>query len=502
VKLLICYFSKFSRLSFAQKYLSKFPMSYSHETFDRKASKVYSFLDKDKDGFVSLTELRKGFEQLKLPFSSQDELFQELHVQENQGVSQYQFRQYAEKQYWKLKSLFDEMDFNKDHKITPQELLDNVRKFDPTYEGNDEAIYNLFNKIDKNHDGAISFDEWCNFLILIPKVNIKEIIKYWRTIVTILDPNDYTLYGIGRDQPWPAKMNHPELMNWFTSFGAGFLAGLISRTTMAPLDRLKLIYQTHYKEGRQPPSILFGLRELYRRDGFKGLFRGNLMTVIRAGPETSIKLTVNEKLKALFAQNRPSNKPTKADSFIAGAFAGVIANILTFPLGVLRTRLAASPPGTYSGVFDAIHKMRVNEGKITPFYRGLQPALISVVPNSGLQFMAYETLKRIVIGKQAHKEPGPFTFMCIGGLSALFSNTIMYPLQMLTSRLVMQGVLEKQKKGLTATIQQTLSAEGPLGFYKGYRAAITKIVLGNGISFGFFEAMKQVFGIDFRKKRH
>jgi len=477
-------------------------MSYNHETFDKKASKVFSFLDKDKDGFISLNELTKGFEQLQLPFASQEKLLEELCVQDNKGVSQRQFQIYAEKQYWKLKNLFDQMDFNKDHEITPQELLENIRKFDPHHQYNDEAIFNLFTKIDRNHDGVISFDEWCNFLILIPQLNIKDVISYWRTIVTVLDPNDYTLYGIGREQSWPAKISHPEFMNWFTSFGAGFLAGLVSRTTMAPLDRLKLIYQTHYKEGSRPPSILSGLKQLYQRDGFKGLFRGNLMTVIRAGPETSIKLTVNEKLKALLSQNRPSNKPTKADSFIAGACAGVIANILTFPLGVLRTRLAASPPGTYSGVFDAVKKMRATEGKITPFYRGLQPALISVIPNSGLQFMAYENLKRIIIGKQPNKEPGPFTFMCIGGLSALFSNSLMYPRQMLTSRLVMQGVLDKNKKGLTKTIQETFSKEGPQGFYKGYRAAITKIVLGNGISFGCYEAMKQLFGIDFRKKRH
>jgi len=475
-------------------------MSFNHEIFNDKAARVYSFLDKDKDGFLSREDLSKGFEQLKLPIASQDELLEEMNAN-RKGVSKEEFRFYAEKQYFKLKRLFDKLDINKDNVISPDELIQSVRNFDPHSQYQVNSILRIFQKIDKNHDGKIDFEEWCNFLILLPEVNVKEVLRYWGTIITIADPSDFTLYGLNQAKT-AFSIRHSELMNWLTSFGAGFIAGLVSRTTMAPLDRLKLIYQTHYRAGKHPPSIFSGLKEIYKADGFKGLFRGNLVTIVRAGPETSIKLTVNEEVKSYLSQRRDNGKPTKIDSFIAGSTAGVVANVTTFPLGVLRTRLAASPSGTYHGIFDAIKKMQKTEGKIRPFFRGLQPALLAIVPNSGLQFTAYETLTRIFVGKRVKKEPNPLVFMLIGGLSALFSNSLLYPLQTVTSRLVMQGVLGDKKKNMHKTIKNILKHEGFRGFYKGYRAAITKIVLGNSISFGCFEFLKRVFGIDFRKKRH
>jgi len=475
-------------------------MTSDHPSFNTKVANIYSFLDKDKDGYLSREDLLKGFEQLKLPISSQDELLEMMNAQ-GKGVNKEEFRSYAEKQYWKLKQLFDKLDRNKDNGITPDEFIESIRKFDPNIQYKDTDILNIFKKVDRNNDGKIDFEEWCNFLILLPELNVKEILNYWRTVVTIVDPSDFTLYGLHHTRS-TFTINHPELTNWLNSFGAGFLAGLVSRTSMAPLDRLKLIFQTHYRARERPPNIIKGLKMLYKADGFTGLFRGNLATILRAGPETSIKLTVNEGVKSKFSQKRKNGKPTKFDSFLAGSIAGVVANVVTFPLGVIRTRLAASPSGTYSGILDVIKKMRKNEGKFFPFFRGIEPALLAIIPNSGLQFAAYESLKRVLIEKRSRKEPNPLMFMLIGGLSALFSNTLLYPLQMTTSRLVMQGILGDQKKNLSTTMKNILHEEGVRGFYKGYKAAITKIFLGNSISFGCFEFLKRVFGVDFRRKRH
>ena len=480
--------------------------SRDYVTFNHKAAEVYALLDVDKDGFLSYDELRKGFLKLKVPLAEQDELLKEMHCDpegKSKGVSKEDFKEYSERQYKKVKNLFEEIDINRDHQITNDELVVGLKKFDPETNYSDEDINQLFLKLDSDHDGSITFGEWCEFLILIPGANVKNVVKYWQTVVTLCDPNELTLYGLSKTLPVPLPLvgAYEELRNWFVSFGSGFLAGVISRTSMAPLDRLKLNYQVHYTGDKKPPSILTGLSELYVRDGFKGLFRGNMMTIIRAGPETSIKLTVFEKLKTILSNNG-EKKTNKKELFVAGAAAGVMANVVTFPLGVVRTRMAASPSGTYSGIMDTITKMRHREGAILPFYRGLQPALLAIVPNSGLNLMSYEALKRLFIGKRPNTEPGPLVFMTIGGISALFSNTLLYPLQTVTTRSVMQGLLAKpeDRKGMVQMIRHIYHKEGTYGFYKGYRAAITKIFFGNGISFGCYEFFKKTFGIDFKKK--
>ena len=170
-------------------------------------------------------------------------------------------------------------------------------------------------------------------------------------------------------------------------------------------------------------------------------------------------------------------------------------------MDVVRTRLAAAPSGTYYGLMDVIRKIVTTEGMIKPFYRGLQSSISATIPNSGLNLMCYEVLKAVFVGPRPQKEPSTLTFMMVGGISAMFSSTLLYPFQIVTSRLIMQSVLEKgdDKKGMVQVAKNIYFKEGRLGFYKGYAPAISKIVLGNGISFGCFEFLKKTLNIDFRK---
>lgn len=463
--------------------------------FANKVTEVFRILDFDKDGYLSKEDLHKGFDYLRIPLSLRSELLREMHFR-GKGVSPNDFKEYAVHQYIKLKTLFDKLDFQKDKKITYEEFSKGVKEVDPTYD--EAAIKKIFLKIDLNNDSAITFDEWCEFLILIPHPTIKAVLNYWKTIINVCDPHEFTLYGLMKTPLPPQTRKHSDFITWFTTFGVGLLAGVVSRTAMAPLDRLKLNYQVHYRGDQQPPSIFRGLQEMYRNDGLKGLFRGNLVTIIRAGPETSIKLTLFEKLKTIVLKDTDV-KPSKGELFLAGAISGLIASSITFPLVVIRTRLAAAPSGTYSGIFDVVKKMQQTEGIVQPFYRGLQPSLLAVIPGSGLNLSSYETLKRIFMNKRKTKPPGPLTFMTIAGISALFSSTLLYPLQIVTTRLMMQGLLEQDKKGMSAVVKDIYKTEGIRGFYKGYRAAITKIVIGNSISFGCFEFLKRNFGINFKK---
>jgi len=298
----------------------------------------------------------------------------------------------------------------------------------------------------------------------------------------------------------PQQKESSELRNWLTSFGAGFCAGTIARTSTAPFDRLKFIYQLYYKGSDKPPSLSKGFQEMYRRDGFRGLFRGNLVCVLKASPETSIRLTIFEKLKSLI-QDEQTKKLSKGKLFFAGGFSGALANFAIFPMDMLRTRLAATPSGVYKGIGDAIRKISRTEGRIRPFYRGLSAGLIANFPTSGLNLMVYESLKEVVTYKVDIKNPPACVYMVLAGMSALVTCSALYPLQVVASRQIMQTLLDKENsgKGMIHQIKKTLKAEGIRGFYKGYCPATSKVVLGNAMSFGSYEIMKKAFGIDFKK---
>lgn len=60
-----------------------------------------------------------------------------------------------------------------------------------------------------------------------------------------------------------------------------------------------------------------------------------------------------------------------------------------FYFQVLKTRLALSKTGQYSGMLDAARKIFVNEG-VSSFYKGLTPGLIGIVPYAGIDLAVYE----------------------------------------------------------------------------------------------------------------
>jgi solute carrier family 25 (mitochondrial phosphate transporter), member 23/24/25/41 len=304
----------------------------------------------------------------------------------------------------------------------------------------------------------------------------------------------------------------------YQHFIAGGLGGAISRTITAPLDRLKILYQVNYTgKGLRPPSIFVGLTQVYMQDGFKGLFRGNLMSLLKSTPDTAIKLYIFEKCKSFF-KSIYGEKLSSSHLFIAGAVAGVTANFTIFPLDVIKTRLSAAPSGTYNGIFDTAGKL-YKEGGVGIFYKGVEASICCTIPNSGLNLLFYELLKRAFSGSYSSNNAANLStpvLMFIGGLSSMFSSTLLYPFQTIQSRIIMQGLPKssdyknlryntpyyynghklvfQKRQSMIQIIKSTFVNEGPRGFFKGYGPGITKIILGNAIGFGLYERIKSLVG--------
>lgn len=296
----------------------------------------------------------------------------------------------------------------------------------------------------------------------------------------------------------------------YIHFISGGIAGAISRTITAPLERLKVLYQVNYLgKGIKPPRIWTGLKEIYINDGVKGLFRGNLINLLKSTPDSAIKLYVFEKAKFYLSKFSDKKKLGSFQLFLSGASAGVVSNLIIFPLDVVKTRLSASASGTYNGIFDTCWKL-YKEGGIGIFYKGVQVAVCSTIPNTGLNLCCYESLKRAFSGsysKDSALNLSTPTLMLIGGMSAMVSSTLMYPFQTIQARIIMKKSNENKvlaqfdiKPGLTSNTQQTMLGvikntiqyEGWGGFFKGYKPGITKIIMGNALGFSFYENIKRL----------
>ena len=84
------------------------------------------------------------------------------------------------------------------------------------------------------------------------------------------------------------------------------------------------------------------LRSILQRDGFRGLFSGALVTVVRDAPFSSIYLVCYTRLKDSVQKMTPST-PVLISNMIAGLAAGTVASIVTHPPDVVKTRLQVAP---------------------------------------------------------------------------------------------------------------------------------------------------------------
>lgn len=280
------------------------------------------------------------------------------------------------------------------------------------------------------------------------------------------------------------KISNPSLRRLFS----GAVAGAVSRTAVAPLETIR----THLMVGSGGASTTEVFRDIMKHEGWKGLFRGNLVNVIRVAPARAVELfvfeTVNKKLTPKLGED--SKIPIPA-SLLAGACAGVSQTLLTYPLELVKTRLTIQR-GVYKGILDAFVKIIREEGP-TELYRGLAPSLIGVVPYAATNYFAYDSLRK-AYRKMVKKESiGNVETLLIGSLAGALSSTATFPLEVARKHMQVGAVGGRAVyKNMLHALVCILEQEGLAGWYRGLGPSCLKLVPAAGISFMCYEACKKI----------
>ncbi|XBI17399.1 hypothetical protein VPH35_059462 [Triticum aestivum] len=218
-------------------------------------------------------------------------------------------------------------------------------------------------------------------------------------------------------------------------FAAGAGAGAVAKTVTAPLDRVKLLMQTHSVRmaGESTKGIGFvqAMAEIGKEEGIKGYWKGNLPQVIRIIPYSAVQLFSYEVYKKVF--RRKDGELTVFGRLAAGACAGMTSTLVTYPLDVLRLRLAVqSGHSTMSLV--ALNMLR--EEGLASFYGGLGPSLIGIAPYIAVNFCVFDLMKKSVPEKYKSR---PETSLATALLSATFATLMCYPLDTVRRQMQMKG---------------------------------------------------------------
>ena len=258
------------------------------------------------------------------------------------------------------------------------------------------------------------------------------------------------------------------------SFKIGFAAATISKTVVAPLDRVKIILQVQNcqdmimsGEVAKYEGIAPTFRRLITEQGVPSLWRGFVPEVLRFAPTFAFNFLFLEHFRSFVPNKEESGIPLHAlCNILAGSAAGISSLILVHPFDVMRTRIAADQgvgySRTYRGMIDCAGKSLKFGGVTAGFYAGFWVTCPSIFVNKGLYLGLFETSRSI----------RPSTSLLESWVTAqlivLISSFVTYPLDTVKRRLILQnGSRDRMYTGARQCLRKTISEEGVRGLFNG-----------------------------------
>lgn len=464
------------------------------ETQEERAHRIrnlFDFFDISHKGYLDHSDIEEGFKALAIPsqYKYARDLLDVCDSNHDGRVDFEEFHKYMDAKELELYSIFREIDVRHNGCILPEELRAALQQ--AGIQLNDEELTHFVERIDKDNNGIITFEEWRDFLLLYPHTaTMANIYQYWEKVC---------LVDIGEQAVIPEGISrHLHATKYFI---AGGFAGALSRTATAPLDRLKVLLQVQTDSMRGKPRIIPCILQIYKEGGFLGFFRGNGLNVLKVAPESAIKFYAYEMIKDFMVKADGLHSKDEIgvlSRLLAGGTAGAIAQTVIYPMDLVKTRLQtyACINGKAPPLTKLSKDIWYQEGP-RAFYRGLLPSLLGMIPYAGIDLAAYESLKNM--SQQwlpEEHEPGPLIQLCCGMISGALGATCVYPLQLVRTRLQAQQMNSaKRYKGMIDVFQRTYKEEGFRAFYKGLLPNLLKVIPAASITYIAYEEARKKLSI-------
>lgn len=286
------------------------------------------------------------------------------------------------------------------------------------------------------------------------------------------------------------------------------------------------------------------MSEIYRQEGVVGLFRGHSATVLRVFPYAGIKFLAYEQIRSIIIPKKDYETPVRR--LLSGSLAGATSVFFTYPLEVIRVRLAfetkrdsrssissicrqifheqptapsvaagsqntTSVKGIGAAATSTVEAVAPKSGLIN-FYRGFSPTILGMLPYAGVSFLTHDTmgdLLRLPLVAKWTTLPQPknapegkaaplqsWAELLAGGVAGLVSQTCSYPLEVIRRRMQVAGAVgDGHRLRIAETAKLIMKERGLPGLFVGLTIGYVKIVPMSAVSFFTYERLKTLFGI-------
>ncbi|KAM9311361.1 mitochondrial adenyl nucleotide antiporter SLC25A23-like [Gastrophryne carolinensis] len=458
---------------------------------ERRYGQLFRQLDANQDGHVDINELREGLAAMGMRgcHNAEQEILRAGDTDKDGQLSFEEFTRYLKEREKRLLIMFNSLDRNNDGRIDVSEIQACFQSLGVQIDsGQAQKIL-----LSMDRDGTLTIDwlEWRHHFLLNPLHNMEDVVTYWK---------HSSMLDIGESLAVPDEFSQKEIRSgmWWKQLLAGGVAGAVSRTGTAPLDRLKVLMQVHGSK-TQARSMFKGLMAMIEEGGIRSLWRGNGINVLKIAPESAIKFMAYEQIKRVIRGQQETLRVQ--ERFIAGSLAGAIAQTVIYPMEVLKTRLALRRTGQFSGMSDCARYILRTEG-VKAFSKGYLPNLLGIVPYAGIDLAVYETLKNTWLQRYragTSADPGVLVLLACGTVSSTCGQIASYPLALVRTRMQAQATVQGSPQlSMVALFRYIVAQEGFLGLYRGIAPNFMKVIPAVSISYVVYENMKRVLGVTSR----
>ncbi|OXA52026.1 ADP,ATP carrier protein [Folsomia candida] len=306
-----------------------------------------------------------------------------------------------------------------------------------------------------------------------------------------------------------------DVKSFLMDFVAGGVSAAVSKTAVAPIERVKLLLQVQavskqISKENQYKGMIDCFVRIPKEQGFLSFWRGNLANVIRYFPTQALNFAFKDKFKNIFLSG--VDKKTQfwryfLGNLASGGAAGASSLCFVYPLDYARTRLAAdigkkggkggkAEPGPgkareFTGMGDCIKKTVKSDG-LLGLYRGFGVSVQGIIIYRACYFGFYDTAKGILPDP---KNTPLVVSWAIAQCVTTISGIVSYPFDTVRRRMMMQSgrpVAERPYKSTMDCWRKVAAQEGTGAFFKG---AFSNVLRGTGGAFVLvlYDEVKEIF---------
>lgn len=298
-------------------------------------------------------------------------------------------------------------------------------------------------------------------------------------------------------------MANTDALSFFKDFMAGGVSAAVSKTAVAPIERVKLLLQVQAASSQiakenQYKGIVDCFVRIPKEQGIGSFWRGNLANVIRYFPTQALNFAFKDIYKQIFLGGVDKNTQFWryfAGNLASGGAAGASSLCIVYPLDFARTRLAADigkgqADRMYNGLADCLKKTFKSDG-IGGMYRGFGVSVQGIIIYRAAYFGFFDTAK----GMLPNPKTTPFLVSwAIAQTVTTVAGIVSYPFDTVRRRMMMQSGRKKADIMYTSTLDcwsKLFKNEGAGAFFKG---AFSNVLRGTGgaLVLVFYDEIKKL----------